>query len=579
LAGGGPENVLLVVNPKSPTSLAIANHYAQLRQISPVNLVFLPWNPKFDTTDVDTFRRQILVPILKTIESRNLTEQIDYVAYSSDFPWAISLDSDFRRFTEEMQHAVAALETSTGGKPGAKPDEKRPAAPAQLPPMYKPVGSLSGMTYLWQPVLKGHPDYLALDSNGYARRPSAKQDIAAAAAFRANRQYDRSGNVISSGGRRYLLAMMLGVTAGRGNSPRRVLDYLRRSAQADGTQPRGTIYFLKNDDVRSTVRDPLFPAAVEELKRLGVAAEILQGTVPLKRDDVQGLVMGTSDFDWQASGSTILPGAICDNFTSFGGVMTQGASQTPLSVFLRFGAAGASGTVVEPYAIANKFPTPMLQVYYAGGCTLAEAFYQAVLGPYQLLIVGDPLCRPWAKIPRVSVTGVKSGTVVRGSQAIHPSATLPGGAAVDRFELFVDGVRWAACKPGGELPLHTASLADGYHELRIVAVAPPPIESQGRVIIPIEVNNHEGKIEAALATPTPLRADRPVTIKARSPGAKGIVVIHGARVVAQIAGQEGELQVPADTLGPGPVVLRVAGLGGGGPSTCVVAKPLEFTLQ
>jgi hypothetical protein len=57
----------------------------------------------------------------------------------------------------------------------------------------------------------------------------------------------------------------------------------------------------------------------------------------------------------------------------------------------------------------------------------------------------------------------------------------------------IDGVRWAACKPGGELPLHTAGLADGYRELRILAVAPPPTESQGRAIIPIEVNNHDGK--------------------------------------------------------------------------------------
>ena len=81
-----------------------------------------------------------------------------------------------------------------------------------------------------------------------------------------------------------------------------------------------------------------------------MAAEILEGTVPLNRKDVQGVVMGTAVFDWKASGSTILPGAICDNFTSFGGVMTQGAGQTPLSEFLRYGAAGASGTVTEPYS-------------------------------------------------------------------------------------------------------------------------------------------------------------------------------------------------------------------------------------
>ena len=582
LAGGGPENVLLVVNPQSPASLTIANHFAQLRQIPSTNLLFLPWNPRFETTDVDTFRRQILIPILKTISSRNLSDQIDYIVYSSDFPWGIALDSDFRRFSEDMQRAATAKQASSADKSGTKPGEKQPPVTAQWPQFLTPVGSLNGLTYLWQPIVKGGPDYLSMESNWYMRRPIPQQRDAPAAAFHGNRQYNQQGEAVASGGWHYLLSMMLGVTAGRGNSPREVIDYLRRSAAADGTHPRGTIYVMKSGDVRSTVREGLFPAAVRELKQLGVAAEILDGTVPLNRKDVQGVVMGTAVFDWKAAGSTILPGAICDNLTSFGGVMTQGAGQTPLSEFLRSGAAGASGTVTEPYLVNNtfpKFPSPMAQVYYARGCTLAEAFYQSVSGPYQLLLVGDPLCRPWAQIPQVSVTGVKSGAVVRGNLTLYPSATLPHGAAADRLELFVDGVRWTACKPDGNFSLDTANLADGYHELRVVAVGPRPIESQGRKIIPIQVGNHDRQIEVSLATPPPLRADRPVTIAVRSPGSTGIVVIRGVHVVGQIAGQEGKIDIPANTLGAGPVRLRVAGLGGGGLPTCVMAKPLEFVLE
>jgi hypothetical protein len=66
---------------------------------------------------------------------------------------------------------------------------------------------------------------------------------------------------------------------------------------------------------------------------------------------------GIADFDWPASGSTVVPGAICENLTSFGGIFTPAAGQTPLSEFLRAGAAGSSGTVIEPYAIQAKFPT------------------------------------------------------------------------------------------------------------------------------------------------------------------------------------------------------------------------------
>ena len=90
----------------------------------------------------------------------------------------------------------------------------------------------------------------------------------------------------------------------------------------------------------------------------------------------------------------------------------------------------------------------MIQVHYARGCTLAEAFYQSVYGPYQLLIVGDPLCRPWADIPQVSVAGVEAGATVRGRLTLEPSVTSAGKATADRFELFVDGVRMADVQAG-----------------------------------------------------------------------------------------------------------------------------------
>ena len=43
---------------------------------------------------------------------------------------------------------------------------------------------------------------------------------------------------------------MLAVTSGRGNSVPEVIEYLRRAASADGTQPEGTIYYMQNSDRR-----------------------------------------------------------------------------------------------------------------------------------------------------------------------------------------------------------------------------------------------------------------------------------------------------------------------------------------
>jgi hypothetical protein len=558
-----------VVNRNSPTSLTIANHYVRLRQIPAGNVLTLPWDPAAATTSVDTFRREILTAVLTAIGKRRLTTQIDYVVYSSDFPWAVDLDSDLTRFLGPG----GALDKSTLGAPPwqFQPPEGQKAA----------RGSITGLTYLWQPVMAGLPHYLGLNSNQYMRLASVEQRDAVSLGFRSTHAFGPHGEALDSGGRRYLLSMMLGVTAGRGNSLEEVLSYLRRSAAADGTHPRGTIYYVQNpaDPNRSKPRDSLFPAAVRRLKALGVAAEIVEGKVPIDQDDVQGVMMGTADFSWKASASTILPGAICEHFTSFGGVMRTGAGQTPLSEFLRYGAAGSSGTVVEPYNIPHKFPAPMIHVHYARGCTLAEAFYQSVSGPYQLLIVGDPLCRPWANIPRVTVEGVKPEAAVTGNLSLKPSAQFPGGSKVDHFEVFIDGWRRTTCGPGEALQSDTALLADGYHELRVVAVEAGLIQSQGRWIASITTANHGRKITASVSPTGTVRPGKPLVVTADSPGSTSIAVLHNSRLLGTIAGQRGQLEIDPAKLGSGPVQLRVVGLGQGGSTSYAWARPIELVVE
>jgi uncharacterized protein (TIGR03790 family) len=575
-AGGGPENMLLVVNPQSAASLCIANHYAKLRQIPPDNILFLPWDPKADTTNIETFRKQILIPILQLMQARRLGNQIDAIVYSSDFPWAVDLHSDAAKFLDELRRNAAQAATSDSEK-----DEKNPPKKIEWPQELGPTGSINGLTYLWQPVLAGTSAYFNPRANQYMRLPVPEQRDAPSVGFRGNRLYNDKGEVVNSNGQRYFLSMMLGVTAGRGNSLPEVLSYLQRSAAADGTRPKRTIYYVRNDGVRSKAREQYspFPIAVEELRKLGVAAEILQDLVPRQKPDVLGVVMGTEQFDWINTGSTILPGAICENFTSYGGVMTRGAGQTPLTEVLRYGAAGASGTVAEPIAIPTKFPSAMIQVHYARGCTLIESYYQSVWGPYQLLIAGDPLCRPWADIPQVTVKNAESIGTVQGRLILEPSATVRSDEPVERFELFIDGVRMSECKPDSRLTFDTTRLADGCHELRVVAIGPRPIESQGRQIMLIHLANHDRKIEASLAGDGPWSAGKPLSLNVASPGAVSIVALHGSRVVARINADKGKIDIPANILGAGPVRLRVIALGKSGTTSNVAADPIDVTLQ
>jgi hypothetical protein len=565
-AGGGPENVLLVVNPDSPDSMAIANHYVAGRQIPADNVFYLAWDAKAQTTDVETFRRKILIPVMEEARAARRGRQIDYVIYSADFPWGIRLDSDIERFSKAAQ---------AGEKEKAADKEKPPAWPSFL----TPVGSLNGLTYLWQPVLMRRENYFEGRSNWYFRPASAPPEQATLA-FSSTTPYGPRGEPVASGGRTYVLSMMLGVTCGRGNSRREVLDCLKRSAAADGTHPAGTIYYLENGDVRSRVRKDQFPAAVQALKALGMQAEILPGIMPMDKNDVQGAMLGIANFDWKSSHSTILPGAICEHFTSWGGEMNEGAGQTPLSEFLRWGAAAASGTVTEPFAWANKFPAAMMHVHYARGCTVAEAYYQSVASPYQLLIVGDPLCRPWADIPQVTVSGVAAGATVQGRLQLRPAARFSAPKAeVDHFELFVDGLRRQECADQGTLDMDTHWLADGYHELRVVAVQKGAIRSQGRRILEITTANY-GRTITVEALPQPaVTPDAPLVLMARAPQCIDLSVRQGPRIVGRIAGPEGRVEIKAATLGAGPVRLQVVGFGSGGPQTNVFAKPLDVLVE
>jgi len=557
-AGLGPESLFLVVNASSPDSVAVANAFVALRDVPPINVLMLPWQGGTESMSIAAFRSDLLLPVLRAIDARRLGTQIDCIVYSSDFPWRID-------FGTEMPPALAAQE-----------------------PYKHASGSLTGMTMLYQAVQAGAgPVWLDQRSNRYWRPLDAAGIPISTDGFRGWYGWGPAGELMEAGGNRYLLAVMLGVTAGRGNSVPEIVRSLESAAASDGTRPQGTIYFVTNEDVRTTTRSPGFQPIVDELTRTGVKAEIIKGTLPVDRRDVAGLMTGRADFDWQASRSTIVPGAICENLTSFGAVFASTAAQTPLSAFIRAGAAGSSGTVTEPYAIQAKFPHPSIQLHYARGATLAEAFYQSVQSPYQLLVVGDPLCRPWAAIPRVDVSlrtvdggPLESGAALSGLVELAPEGLVerpPGdgraASVVDRFALFVDGVRLAQCSVGERLALDTTRLADGHHELSVVGTESSSLESQGRWAMPVRFANHGRSLTLGIA-PTRVKATEGVRVTVKGDGIDGAAVFAMGRVLGRTTGAEATIEVPAALLGRGRVEVHATGRAGEGAAGGVNAAPV-----
>lgn len=539
LAGGGPENVALVVNQASPDSVSIANHYCRLRNIPPSNVIYLDWQKSRHRVSFDTLRTEILDPVFLTLEQRGLKAQIDYLVYSSDFPWSIE----------------------------SLPLRKH------LPLQLAPTASITGATYLWRfwnvPFEQKPGLLFRTDNNFYYQPIDVETRTVRTQAFSAGDSWRRGAIRNQKRGGRYLLSMMLGVTAGRGNTRAEVLRYLRSAASADGTKPNGTVYFMKNRNVRSTTRDWAFPLAVGELQKLGVEAKVIEGILPRRKIAVAGAMLGTSRFDWKATESRILPGAICEHLTSFGGIFLKNHSQTPLSEFLRHGAAASSGTVTEPFATQAKFPLPTLHVHYARGATAAEAFYQSVAGPYQLLLVGDPLCQPWASIPTVTVEGLNSESPLVGTAHLKPQGTVPGGGTILRYELFLDGLRVGTCPPDQGFEFDTTALCDGYHELRVVAIEASAVESQGRAVIPISINNHGHTASLRVRN-----AEDFFTLEADSPGAGRIEFYASGRSIGTIESPSGEISVPKTELGSGPITFSATAHNEDGTPRAI-ARPVE----
>lgn len=578
-AGGGPENVFLVVNPKSIDSMTIANHYIKLRNIPSRNVFHLKWNPETGEINVNTFREKILAPILKTIDARGLIGQVDYVVYSTDYPWTIQLYPDIDRFLE-----------------AAKKQQKDSSKPVEWPRILTRSGSLTGLTYLYQYVLTKQPIYMGLASNRYVRIMKGGKQTVPTIGFSNRLRFDAQGKPTKKmTGAKYLLSVMLGVTGKhgrRGNTVEEIIQYLERSVAADETFPKGTIYYDDNNGVRSKARKPLFEPAIRELAKLDVKGKIVKSYPPKGTNDTMGLMLGCpSPASLKPWLHGIRPGSIGSNLTSYGGVMTEKHKlQPPLTNFLKAGMAGASGTITEPFAIAAKFPSPMLYVHYARGCSLAEAYYQSVHGPYQLLIVGEPLCRPWAKIPQVSVKmnqqeetaepqPIQPNQTISGKLTLYPSSKQVGGQKAHHFEIYLDGHLVGICFFEGDVSINSAQFGDGYHELRVVAVAPQPIYTRGYKIVPIKTANHGRTIEVKHSPANKVSLGKSILLKAKCPGATRINIKHNGRSVGQIDSESGQVIIDTNTLGKGPITLQTIGILGKGAKNRVFGKPISLEVK
>jgi uncharacterized protein (TIGR03790 family) len=162
---------------------------------------------------------------------------------------------------------------------------------------------------------------------------------------------------------------------------------------ADSGLPQGTAYLVSTNDKQRNVRAIEYPRIKKQMDGW-ITSEIVQQNNLRYRNDVLFYFTGRS----QVSGLetlTFRPGAIADHLTSAGGQLS-GSRQMSALEWLKAGASGSYGTVVEPCNHRGKFPSPTLVMeHYGSGSTLIEAYWKSVQQPGEGIFIGDPLAAPF----------------------------------------------------------------------------------------------------------------------------------------------------------------------------------------
>ena len=530
---GGPENAILLVDPSRPESLYVANYYRAARNIPPGNFIYL--NP--NAADFAVFANVHAKAVFGELDKRRLDDHADFMI-------AASPASFFINETDTVSDGCFAV--------------TRFSVSGAFTNAFNTTEILAGIA--------------STSSNRYFSTTTT------AIAFDSATSWSGGNPAGGVNSRRYFIGAMLGYSGFQGNTLAETLALIDRSAAADGAHPPGTFYYEQTTDgARSGPRHNTFPVAVQAIVDLGGQAEHQMAILPIGEADCLGIMTGWADPAIVAASMTILPGAFCDHLTSYAATFDI-ASQEKVSAWITKGASGSWGTVEEPCNYPGKFPHARVHVYYFQGLTLGEACFRSVgFTPIQGLLYGDPLTRPHAHIPIVSVAGVPGGPV-GGLVTLTPSATTTHPtAAIASFELLIDGELVATATPGSPFQLYTSSLADGWHDVRVLAYDDTTVRSVGRWVGSITVNNQGRSAEVnSPATTGDLSTPFQFNAACSGPDLREIRLLQNGRVLAAAPAGPATFTIYGQTLGAGATAVQAEALTVGG--RLVRSPPLNLTI-
>lgn len=174
----------------------------------------------------------------------------------------------------------------------------------------------------------------------------------------------------------------------------------RSDAQYRIRRLAGPFVFCRGQGPRG-IRNRQADEVVEALRQEGMRAEYVAEPEVRDRRRMMGYFTGRQRV--HIASNSFAKGALAGNLTSFGGYLLDGGGQTSILSFIQYGAAGSYGTVVEPTNIFTRWPHYALTLDYVRGATVADAYLRHLMDPSLGVVVGDPLCAPFARPPAVDI--------------------------------------------------------------------------------------------------------------------------------------------------------------------------------
>jgi hypothetical protein len=484
----GPDSVTVVANMHIPQSVALAEHYAKLRQVParqvcPLNLPI----PPYDTTPIP--------PGQYFIQRR-----------------------DWVRLSEFRVHFMGALETCLGERALDRIDTVVLARGVSLQvAVQEGTGfgfpALASVVNVWKSRAINGQEVLDLSSllgppiceetvfNCLARWRNPFRDSADVFAPGWSGPSSSEDGVIFTG--QPLLATMLhGLSYGVGANGDPEIDPLAPAtglidsalAAEAGGGASGKFLFMRNSaDPARSVLDHEYAGIIAELLQRGYTnAEAVDFSQTHTGENLASFFVGATNlgaYDPLGGSSTIEgnsyhPGSLVDNITSIGAHASkfdpncpscyENPNQPAIARWVAMGVGGVHGTVGEPWS--NAFPSRGLILDYVDGATLAEAYFRNM--PFVFwknLVLGDPMAAPYATRPIVTIGGVTEGQQVSGTVQVTVNATDPGARGISSVSLLVNGLEVASA-PGGNLTACVGADSDSTQLLAVaqVAAAGPP---------------------------------------------------------------------------------------------------------